>query len=436
MLSKSGLLEQLIEECSGKEGSGCALQLHGVPGGAKAFELVTKFCYGVKIELTALNVVILRCAAEYLRMTEDYDQENLIAKTEAFLNEVFGSWRDSIIALETCEEVQPYVEELHIVSRCIDSLATKACSDPKLFSWPMSGGSGIKKPTGTVSWNGIAAESKTQSPGENWWYEDVSFLSLPLYKRLIQAVESKGMSPESMAASLIAYARKYLPLMNRLSSFNDANHANSGTNISDEDQRALLEEIVGLLPNKKGVTSSKFLLRLLRTAMILHASQSCRENLEKRVGAQLDQAVLIDLLIPNMGYSVETLYDIDCIQRILDHFMSVNQPYPSSSPCIIDEGQLMSGTDPLTPITMVASLMDGYLAEVAPDVNLKLPKFEALAAVIPEYARPLDDGIYHAIDVFLKVKQTYVHPLTYVHTLLLVLSIYIYVLLLSAGFCN
>ena len=251
-----------------------------------------------------------------------------------------------------------------------------------------------------MSWNGIAAESKPQSPGENWWYEDTSFLSLPLYKRLIQAVESKGMSPECIAASLIAYARKYLPLMNRLSSFNDANHANSGTNISDEDQRALLEEIVGLLPNKKGVTSSKFLLRLLRTAMILHASQSCRENLEKRVGAQLDQAVLIDLLIPNMGYSVETLYDIDCIQRILDHFMLVNQPYPSSSPCIIEEGQLMSGTDSLTPITMVASLVDGYLAEVAPDVNLKLPKFQALAAVIPEYARPLDDGIYHAIDVF------------------------------------
>ncbi|PRQ43556.1 putative SKP1/BTB/POZ domain, NPH3 domain-containing protein [Rosa chinensis] len=402
LLSKSGLLEQLIEQCSMEESSLCALKLHGVPGGAKAFELVTKFCYGVKIELTALNVVILRCAAEYLRMTEEYEQGNLIAQTEVFLNEVFGSWRDSIIALETCEEVQPYVEELHIVSRCIDSLATKACSDPKLFSRPMSGGSDIKKPTGTVSWNGIAAESKPQSPGENWWYEDTSFLSLPLYKRLIQAVESKGMRPESIAASLITYARKYLPLMNRLSSFNDANHANSGTNISDEDQRVLLEEIVGLLPNKKGVTSSKFLLRLLRTAMILHASQSCTDNLEKRVGTQLDQAVLIDLLIPNMGYSVETLYDIDCIQRILDHFMLVNQPYPSSSPCIIEEGQLMTGTDPLTPVTMVASLVDGYLAEVAPDVNLKLPKFQALAAVIPEYARPLDDGIYHAIDVFLK----------------------------------
>lgn len=412
MLSKSGLLERLIEECSGEEGSACSLQLHGVPGGAKAFELVTKFCYGVKIELTALNVVILRCAAEYLQMTEDYEQGNLIAQAEVFLSEVFSNWRDSIVALETCEEVQRYAEELHIASRCIDSLAMKACADPKLFSWPIVGGNDdMKNPTATVLWNGIVSDdAKPQPPSDDWWYEDASLLSLSLYKRLIQAVESKGMRPESIAASLIFYARKYLPLMNRQSSFHDTNYVNSGTtisNISEADQRALLEQIVGLLPHQKGVTSSKFLLRLLRTAMILHASPSCRENLEKRVGAQLDQAVLIDLLIPNMGYSVETLYDIDCIQRILDHFISINQAsLASTSPCIIEEGQLMSGTDPLTPITMVANLVDGYLAEVAPDVNLKLPKFQALAAVIPEYARPLDDGIYHAIDVFLKVKQT------------------------------
>ncbi|KAM1801035.1 hypothetical protein ACFX11_032696 [Malus domestica] len=406
LLSKSGLLERLIEECSSEEGSSCALQLHGVPGGAKAFELVTKFCYGVKIELTAMNVVILRCAAEYLQMTEDYEQGNLIAQTEVFLTEVFSNWRDSIVAIETCEEVQQYAEELHIASRCIDSLAIKACADPKLFSWPiLSGENDMKNPT--ASWNGITSDdAKPQPLADDWWYEDASLLSLPLYKRLIQAVELKGMRPESIAASLIFYVRKYLPLMNRQSSFHDTNYVNSGTtisNISEADQRALLEDIMGLLPHKKGVTSSKILLRLLRTAMILHASPSCRENLEKRVGAQLDQAVLIDLLIPNMGYSVETLYDMDCIQRILDHFMSVNQAsLASSSPCIIEEGQLMTGTDPLTPITMVASLVDGYLAEVAPDVNLKLPKFQALAAVIPEYARPVDDGIYHAIDVFLK----------------------------------
>lgn len=83
------------------------------------------------------------------------------------------------------------------------------------------------------------------------------------------------------------------------------------------------------------MSRDRFLLRLLRTAMMLQASPSCRENLERRVGLQLDQAALDDVLIPNMGYSVETLYDIDCFQRILDHFMSIDQASSAPSPCII-----------------------------------------------------------------------------------------------------
>jgi len=51
---------------------------------------------------------------------------------------------------------------------------------------------------------------------------------------------------------------------------------------------------------------------------------------------------------------------------------------------------------------MVAKLIDGYLAEVAPDVNLKLSKFLSLAAAIPDYARAIDDGLYRAVDIYLK----------------------------------
>jgi hypothetical protein len=68
-------------ELSGEDEK-CVLQLHDIPGGANTFLLVAKLCYGVKIELTALNVVNLRCAAEYLEMTEDYGEGNLIAQTE------------------------------------------------------------------------------------------------------------------------------------------------------------------------------------------------------------------------------------------------------------------------------------------------------------------------------------------------------------------
>ncbi|XP_057431085.1 BTB/POZ domain-containing protein At5g03250-like isoform X2 [Lotus japonicus] len=393
--TRSGLLKKLIAECS--DGSSCVLQLHDIPGGSITFELIAKFCYGIKIEVTALNVVPLRCSAEYLQMTESYSEGNLIRLTESFLNEVFSNWPDSIKVLETCEKVLPFAEDLRIVSRCIDSVAMKACSDPELLNWPVTRrNSNENNSAESVLWNGISSE---RNLGDDWWYYDVSLLSLPLFKRLISSVESKGMKSESVAACLIYYLRRFLPLMHRQSSFTDTSHATIPTT-SDADQRAVLEEIVELIPNKRGVTSSRNLFRLLRTAMILQASPSCRENLEKRVGAQLDQVAGVDLLIPNRVYSVETIYDVDCVQRIVDHFMSIYQPGSlSASPLIPEAG----GADTLTPMTMVANLVDGYLAEVASDANLSLTQFQALGVAIPDYARPLDDGIYHAIDIYLKV---------------------------------
>ncbi|XP_011031728.1 PREDICTED: BTB/POZ domain-containing protein At5g03250-like [Populus euphratica] len=404
LLSRSEVLENLIGEHTSEDEKRCVLQLHDVPGGAKTFLLAAKFCYGIKMELTALNVVSLRCAAEYLGMSEDYGEENLITQTENFLNEVFGSWTDSLKALKTCEEVPLLAEELHIVSRCINSLAMKACADPSLFSWPMQGGSDNRNPDGTVFWNGIRTSATPHPVGEDWWYEDVSLLRLPLYKRLILAVRSNDMKPKRVAGALMYYAKKHLPLLGRKSSIESGDYAASRSTISatsEADQRSLLEEIVELLPDQKGVTPSNFLLRLLRTAMIIHASPSCRQNLEKRVGTQLDEASLQDLLIPNSGYSVETLYDIDCVQRILDHFMLMDRDDPTSN-YVQHGGQITESSHSLIPITMVANLIDRYLAEVASDVNLKLAKFQSLAAAVPDYARPIDDGIYRAIDIYLK----------------------------------
>ncbi|KAK9284077.1 hypothetical protein L1049_012337 [Liquidambar formosana] len=54
LLSRSGVLENLIGEFSDEDEKKCVLQLHDIPGGPKAFLLVAKFCYDVKIELTTL----------------------------------------------------------------------------------------------------------------------------------------------------------------------------------------------------------------------------------------------------------------------------------------------------------------------------------------------------------------------------------------------
>ncbi|CAN6867194.1 unnamed protein product [Brassica oleracea var. botrytis] len=385
LLSRSGLLERLIEESSNDDGSACVLTLDEIPGGGKTFELITKFCYGVKIELTALNVVALRCAADYLEMTDSYGEGNLVGTTETFLNEVFGNWTDSIKALQTCEEVTDQAEDLNIISRCIDSLASKACADPSLLGKK-------KNEDETHLWNGI---SMLQPNGEDWWFDDASLLILPLFKRLITAIKSRGMKHECIAMAVMYYTRKHIPLMNREA-------IETTTSPSEAEQKTTLEEIVELLPTKKGVNPTKFLLRLLQTAMVLHASQSSKEDLETRIGNQLDQAALVDLLIPNVGYS-ETLYDVECVLRMIEQYVSsTEQAGVVPSPSITEGDLVKDGDDLLTPTTLVATLVDGYLAEVAPDVNLKLTKFEAIAAAIPDYARPLDDGVYHAIDVYLK----------------------------------
>ncbi|CAN6282135.1 unnamed protein product [Urochloa humidicola] len=394
LLSKSAFLARSIEENSDQEE--CVIKLNDIPGGAKSFELVARFCYGVKIELSPANVVYLRCASEHLEMTEEVAEDNLIAQSEMFLNQVVQrNWKDSLTALETCDDLLPHAEDLQIVKRCIESLASKATTDPNLFGWPIREHGIMQSPGGSVLWNGISTGARPRNFNADWWYEDASSLSFPMYKRLISTMESRGIRPEIIAGSLTYYAKKYLPGLNRRHSMGTVPH---NATLSEVEQKNLLEEIDRLLPVHKGIASTKVLLGLLRTAMILKASPTCISNLEKRIGMQLDQATLEDLLLLNFSYTMETLYNVECVHRILDHFLAMDQANGGDSPGLDD----VMASPSLAPITSVAKLIDGYLAEIAPDINLKLPKFQALASAVPEYARPLDDGLYRAIDIYLK----------------------------------
>ncbi|XP_039012142.1 BTB/POZ domain-containing protein At1g03010-like [Hibiscus syriacus] len=54
-------------------------------------------------------------------------------------------------------------------------------------------------------------------------------------------------------------------------------------------------------------------------------------------------------------------------------------------------------------IFKVSKLFDTYLAEVALDTNLLPSKFIAVAESLPDHARVVSDGLYEAVDIFLKV---------------------------------
>jgi len=141
-------------------------------------------------------------------------------------------------------------------------------------------------------------------------------------------------------------------------------------------------------------------------------------ELEKRVGMQFEQATLQDLLIPGYNNKGETMYDVDLVQRLLEHFL-VQEQTEGSSPSRMSPSPSQSmyadiprgnnnnggggGGNNQNAKMRVARLVDSYLTEVARDRNLPLTKFQVLAEALPESARTCDDGLYRAIDSYLKV---------------------------------
>ncbi|XP_021809517.1 BTB/POZ domain-containing protein At5g66560-like [Prunus avium] len=400
----------------------CQIALSYFPGGSETFEIAAKFCYGVKIDLSTSNVAPLRCAGEYLEMTEEYSEDNLISKTERFLSQsVLKSFKESLKALKSCERVMPLAETLGITQRCIDSIASRATSaDPTLFGWPVSeapnGNTNAISSSSTkqqILWNGIDAgggggRRRGLSKHADSWVEDLVVLSLPLFKRLISAMKSGDLSLEMVETCLMHYAKKYIPGISRTnrkpsSSISAVTATTTSSSLASEgQQRELLETIISNLPLEKSSrpsTATRFLFGLLRTANILNASDACKAALEKKIASQLHQATLDDLLIPSYSYLNETLYDVDCVERILGFFLNGLDQRNTAG---IEEDDGSDGAVRSPTLMLVGKLIDEFLSEIASDANLKPDRFYNLAISLPEQARLFDDGLYRALDLYLK----------------------------------
>ncbi|XP_068638975.1 root phototropism protein 3-like isoform X1 [Aristolochia californica] len=430
LLSRCGRMNRIIYESRDAELN--EVELENLPGGPDAFELAAKFCYGIAVDLTAANISGLRCAAEYLEMTEDLEEGNLIFKTEAFLSYVvLSSWRDSILVLKSCENLSPWAENLQIVRRCSESIAWKACANPRGIRWTYTG-----KPAGISSpkWN----EMKDSSPGRNqqvppdWWFEDVSLLRIDHFVRVVTAIKVKGMRFELTGAAIMQYAAKWLPGLVKEGSGEDANNKDNVSanwkggglhmivaaskddisNIQMKEQRMIIESLISIIPPQKDSVSCSFFLRLLRMANMLKVAPALVTELEKRVGMQLEQATLTDLLIPSYNKG-ETLYDVELVQRLLEHFLvqvQMEQSSPSrqsfSDKHGYESGSPRRNNANSNAMARVARLVDSYLTEVSRDRNLSLTKFQVLAEALPDTARSCDDGLYRAVDSYLKAHPT------------------------------
>ena len=407
LVSRSGRIRKLVSERRDSENS--RIELLSLPGGAESFELAAKFCYGINFEITSGNVAQLCCVSDYLEMTEEFSKDNLGCRAEEYLESVVCKNLEMCVeVLQQCENLLPLADELKIVSRCIDAIASKACVEQIASSFSRL----------EYSSSGRLHMNRQAKCEGDWWIEDLSALRIDLYQRVITAMKCRGVRPESIGASLVNYAQKELTKKSSL--WNPSNQQQqqqkvelvSGSSTTAAHERLVVETIVSLLPVEKLAVPINFLFGLLRSAVMLDCSVSSRLDLERRIGSQLDIATLDDLLIPSFRHAGDTLFDVDTVHRIL-----VNFSQQDDSDEDMDDASVFESESPPSPsqtaLFKVSKLVDNYLAEIAPDANLKLSKFMVIAETLPAHARTVHDGLYRAIDIYLKVGSYYISILSY-----------------------
>ena len=367
LVAKSNYIRKLITESEESETELTRIDLSDIPGGPGTFEKAAKFCYGVKFDITAQNVAVLRCAAEFLHMTDHFYRNNLAGKTEEYLSQVaFFTLTGAVAVLRSCRNLLPLADDLNIVKRCVEAVSAKACSE---------------------------ANFPSRSPA-NWWTEELAVLDFDFFGKVIAAMKNRGAKSRTLAAALIAYADRAL-------SGNGIRPINPADSDSDSDsrikQRKLLESIVDLFPSDKTAFPSSFLCCLLRIAIHLGASNNCRSELEKRISAVLELATVDDVLVLSFAYDGHRISDLETVRRIVSAFVENEK----NAAVFADAG----GEHCSVALRRVAKTVDAFLAEIASFSDLTISKFNGIAILFPKCAREIDDDLYRAVDIYLKVRE-------------------------------
>ncbi|XP_076940110.1 root phototropism protein 2-like [Bidens hawaiensis] len=370
LVAKSNYIRRLILES--KESDTTRIDLSNIPGGAEIFEKAAKFCYGVNFEITVHNVAALRCAAEYLEMTDEYCDGNLAGRTDDFLIQVaLTSLSGAVVVLKSCEDLLPIAEQINIVQRCVELASAKACNE---------------------------ANFPSRSP-PNWWTEELSIVDITFFEKIIASMKTRGAKPLTMASAIITYTERALPDLVRDHSGNSIKGTISIDSTTRVHQRDLLDSIVALLPveNQRAIASFpiNFLSCLLRAAIFLENDDVCKKQLEKRISAILEHVTVDDLLVLSYTFDGERLFDLESVRRIISGFVEKEK-----SVSVFNGGDFRDVAS--TAMLRVAKTVDAYLGEIATIPELSISKFNGIANLLPKNARKVDDDLYRAIDIYLK----------------------------------
>ncbi|XP_054813183.1 root phototropism protein 3-like [Prosopis cineraria] len=355
MVSRSEYLNRLVFDRSSNRESAdniLKIQVENLPGGAKTFELVVKFCYGWKIEIKASNVASLNCAAHFLEMSDDLEKGNLISKSDAFLSFLMlSSWKDTFRILKCSEPISSWAKELDIVKRCTEAIAWKACINPKAFN---------------------------ESSADTWWFEDVSSLRIDHFIEVIQSIKRRGMKSDLVGSCIAQWTTKWLSQVTLGLEKMTPKH------ITHQLHRVTVECLIKILPAEENSVPCSFLLHLLKAGVMLKINPELLNMLEKRIAFMLEQCRVEDLLVKNQAGDNDSTYDVAVVHRVLQFYVSY------------------MFTDSAAKFHVVGSLVDGYLTQIARDENVTVESFQSIVEVLPQNARYCDDSLYRAIDVYLK----------------------------------
>lgn len=295
--------------------------------------------------------------------------QNLIELTEKSLEDVrYWTWSELLDALRQCQNLMPVASSSGVIDKYLDSVIGRVASSCETSPCPSTSSadsSGFRLSCDTKSTESL----RNSAFRATWWFEDLASFEPFLIETLVKQMVSKNLDHGILNKFLFYYQKSRFSVAKTM----------------DEKCKTMETVIEMLYLLDLTCISIKTLFGMLRVTLNLKISKCCRNKLESMIGSQLDQATLDNLLLPSpVGSSY--LYDVNLVLRLLKSFIS-------KGACCV----------PLSQLRKVASLMDLYIAEVAPDPCLKPSKFLALVRSLPESARDSYDAIYHATVMYLEV---------------------------------
>ncbi|CAN0897494.1 BTB/POZ domain-containing protein At5g48130 [Linum grandiflorum] len=354
LFSKSGYFKKRLMETSEVE------LPPDFPGGPETFETIALFAYGSSTSIDPFNVAALRCAAEFLEMNEE-PNNNLCEWFDLYLNQVvLQNWDDTLIVLQRCQTLLPWCEELLIVSRCIESLAFMACMeilDPDRRR---------EKPVVTLEslvgqpWR---CETVNEIASLDLWIKDLIALPFVFFRRIIGSLRRQGMKEKYVTPIIVFYANKW---------------------IIDENANAdidVLQGVVDLLALKGKASRAVpvgFYFGLLSRSLEVGLGDDSKAKLQDQIVTLLHFSQVEDFLFPKKG-SISSSNELAIMEKIFSGY-----EHHSST---------------------VAELWDSYLSHIVSDRKMETKRFIELLETVPVSCRQSHDQLYRAMNTFLQAHR-------------------------------